>query len=117
MPQGSNTSAVSHFLGPWWTALLQSSGSNHRPVDRALGAAATLGLSIVILRLVAQAFKAARHEGEGSSSTLRIVQGIIRGLFATGSEKHEAVDTKKVLHKGSCHCRAVAFEVREEKLL
>lgn len=88
---------------------MKSSGS-HRPGDRALGAAATLGLSIVIMRLVAQALKSAKLEGK-ESSALRIVQGILRGLFPeNGSDKK--TDTEWVLHRGSCHCRTVKFEVR-----
>jgi len=91
--------------------LLKSSG-NHRPVDRALGAAATLGLSIVILRLVAQALKSAKLNGQ-EFSTFRVVREIIRGLFPMNEQEEEEVveSCDTVIHSGSCHCRAVTFEV------
>lgn len=88
---------------------MKSSGSR-RPGDRALGAAAMLGLSIVIMRLVAQAVKSAKLEGK-ESSALRLVQGILRGLFAE-NESDKKTDTEKVLQRGSCHCQTVKFEVR-----
>lgn len=99
------------FLGPWWMALFSSgSGSSHRPGDRALGAAATLGLSIVILRLVAQALKAVQRNG-GESPALKVVQGLLKGLFAAREDEMTEADKQIVLHKGSCHCQSVAFEV------
>lgn len=91
---------------------MKSSG-NHRPADRALGAAATLGLSFVILKIVAQAFKSAKLNGQ-ESSTYRVVQEIIKGLFQqTEEEEEEMVESTEtdVIHAGSCHCRAVTFEV------
>ena len=87
---------------------MKSSG-NHRPIDRALGAAATLSLSFVILRLVAQALKAAKRDGQESLS-FRIFQEILRGLFRT-QEKVADYPSETVLHAGSCHCQAVTFEV------
>lgn len=100
--------------GPWWASLLRSGNNSRRAVDGAIGAAATLGLSIVILKLVAEAFKSAKRDGQ-ESSTFRIVQEILRGLFRKNEQEEEAVDSieiETVLHKGSCHCRSVAFEVR-----
>jgi hypothetical protein len=111
--QGSG--AIIPFLGPLWAALIKSSGSHHRPGDRALGAAATLGLSIFIMRLVAQALKKINHEGQ-ESSALQIVQGVLRGLFAEKRSGEDTNDSKRVIHRGSCHCRAVTFEVRKKKM-
>jgi hypothetical protein len=122
MPQGSHhsTGSLIPFVGPWWTSLLKSSNKNHA-VDRALGAAATLGLSIVILRLVAQAMKSVQqsdNDEQESSSTFKIIQEILKGLFQRKQQQEEkAVLDETVIHTGSCHCRAVAFELAAPRTL
>ena len=112
----SHAGAVVPFADSWWSFLLKPQGANHRSMDRALGAAAAMGLSIVVLRLVAQAFKSAKQNGQ-ESDTFQILQDILKRLFVTRQQEqepvHDSASTETVLHlhSGSCHCRAVTFEV------
>lgn len=112
----SHAGAVVPFTDSWWSFLFKPQGANHRTMDRALGAAAAMGLSMVVLRLVAQAFKSAKQNGQ-ESDTFQILQVVLKGLFLGPQQEEEPVndsastETVLHLHSGSCHCRAVTFEV------
>lgn len=98
------------ILGPWWSTLLYS-GTN-RPVDRALGAAATLGISIAILRLVTRALRSNIRQGEEhrEQNLYPLIKGILRNLLMLiHKEEQDAIDFVK--HVGACHCRSIEFEV------
>jgi hypothetical protein len=112
----SHAGAVVPFTDSWWSFLFKSQGANHRSMDRALGAVATVGLSVVVLRLLAQAFKSVKQNGKESDAFL-VLQKVFKKLFVRQHKEEELVtdfrSTETVLHlySGSCHCRAVTFEV------
>jgi hypothetical protein len=103
-------------------------------VDRALGAAASLGLSLAILRLVVFCAKAAKRL-ESSSDDLNqlsslesagnvwysFMRNLIRRLLqeddshkdSKGSSGIEGDGGAIITHQGSCHCESVQFEVRK----
>jgi hypothetical protein len=91
-------------------------------MDRALGAVATVGLSVVVLRLLAQAFKSLKQNGKESDAFL-VLQKVFKKLFVRQHKEEELVtdfrSTETVLHlySGSCHCRAVTFELAAPKTL
>lgn len=123
----------------WWTALLHSYSSNSstRPllVDRSLGAAATLGLSIVLLRWMSHVYALQKERtsaatSEKSSTTNNsttagifypLLQTLLRTILSKkGRARIKANDstttsskssTDLVTHTGSCHCRRIQIEV------
>lgn len=100
-------------------------------VDRALGAAASLGLSLAILRLVVFCAKAAKRlESSDAPNQLSplesagniwyaFMRNLIRRLLQEDSPKDSKGSTGMegdgaiISHQGSCHCESVHFEVRK----
>lgn len=110
-------------------------------LDRALGAAATVGLGIVFFRWVAQALQRSRDHGtkemgkKQSSGTggatgiptflYPFVQILIKGLLSShdeeerpgNKEEEEADDGVLIRYNGSCHCRSIHFELRAPRVI
>ena len=121
----------------WWSTLFH--WQSPQPMDRALGAAATLALSLAMLRFVGQAIKSTHERNETAedsalssssklSSTLTLLlsairKGLWRILSLTITNNHSnnhsnecRDDTQEwIVHRGSCHCNAIQFEVRKRK--
>lgn len=125
-------------------------GGNNNPnsssMPRTIGTTASVGLSLVILRFVVSAVKAAAEDSDGegrrgegkardvvhelfnrSEVLYQFVRTLLRriillqgnnirgGLGQDGSNDEEGSEEDNVpmIHKGSCHCRAVCFEVSQ----
>jgi len=112
-----------------------STGGNS--ADRALGAAASLGLCLAILRVVGSAYTASRHIENGESkerpssphkSTSRTISHFLLSYVRNFLKKYlmeddvdafdddfdDGVDpnpSSTIAHAGSCHCGEVVFEV------
>jgi hypothetical protein len=130
----SDHDSLAPLLGSLTSAFTQS----RRPgapqtgsVDRALGAAASLGLSLAILRLVVFCAKAAKRletsDDPNQLSSLEsagnvwytFMRNIIRRLLQEDSPRDSKgsagieSDGAIITHQGSCHCESVHFEVRK----
>jgi hypothetical protein len=95
----------------WWSALFHSP----QPMDRALGAAATVALSLAVLRLAGQALNAAKDsigDQEEGSWPFSIITGLIRSIVFDTSKQLGGDNHEWIAHRGSCHCKAIQFEVR-----
>mmetsp|Transcript_29921 Transcript_29921/g.45901 ORF Transcript_29921/g.45901 Transcript_29921/m.45901 type:complete len:410 (-) Transcript_29921:49-1278(-) len=102
------------YLGPWWSALLHSSTMNRgRPIDRALGAGAVVGLSYVLLRLVSHALKSP----SGGSRLYPLIQTLVKGVMPRNKEEEgtRESDSKPIKHTGSCHCGIIEIELMAPK--
>lgn len=130
----SDTKSLAPMLGSMATAIkasLKSQGTAG-PVDRAMGAAASLGLCLAILRVVGSAYGASRHLENGesynaaaSSKTsagslshflLSYVRNFLRRMLLEDDldvfdDDVDPNPSSTITHGGSCHCGAVAFEV------
>ena len=121
----SDVSTLLSFLGG-------SSTSNSQGLQRTVGTAATVGLSLTLLRLLVSAAdnNSINNAGDGNNelrshsevlyhfvkSILRrmlLLQGKVRQI-GNGSveEDDESEDNVPIIHTGACHCRSVQFEVR-----
>jgi hypothetical protein len=84
-------------------------------MDRALGAAATVALSLAVLRLAGQALDAAKEslgDQEEGSWSFSIITGLIRSIMLDNSKQLGRGNHEWIVHRGSCHCKAIQFEVR-----
>jgi hypothetical protein len=129
-------------LAPLLGSLTSAFAKSRRPgapqtgsVDRALGAAASLGLSLAILRLVVFCAKAAKRLESSSDdpnqfqlaspeSAGNVWYSFMRNLIRRLLQEDSHTDSKGstgiegdggaiITHQGSCHCESVHFEVRE----
>eukprot|EP00980_Cylindrotheca_fusiformis_P031614 scaffold26688_cov137-Cylindrotheca_fusiformis.AAC.3 len=101
------------------------------PADRALGAAASLGLCLAILRLVGSAYGASSRlengdqfgavkspssrssTGSASNFIVSYVRNFLRRMLLA-EEDLDIMDpnpSSYITHAGSCHCQSVVFEV------
>jgi hypothetical protein len=131
-------------LSPLLVSLTSAFTKSRRPgapqtgsVDRALGAAASLGLSLAILRLVVFCAKAAKRlessDDPNQLSSLEsagnvwyaFMRNLIRRMLqeddaspkdSKGSAGMEG-DGAMITHQGSCHCESIHFEVRKIGLI
>lgn len=95
MVERSSTSAVTYF---------GSYGS--RPIDRALGAAATLSIGVFLFRLLNRYVRRLQDGKKDPWITALLT------LIRSRSVKEEPPSlTDTALHRGACHCRSVTFEV------
>ena len=98
-------------LAPW-SAFWPSPFNSQQPMDRALGVAATLALSLALLRLAGHAL---RYDGqEEAPSSFSSIKGLLRTILLDlyPSRQAEGQDQEWIVHRGSCHCKAIQFEVR-----
>jgi hypothetical protein len=125
-------STMSSLLGSAATSAFAKGGNNRQgsSVDRALGAAASLGLSLAILRLVVQAYKAVKSQSLENNEGQPAVENISRGSTLSAAffgymrrvlrrilidDGHDSNidnynDGAMITHQGSCHCESVCFE-------
>lgn len=115
---------------------------NSIPLDSALGAAASMGLSLAIVRWLWTAFRPPAIESDASSEQEEVIV-VKRGLldaFMGGIRRYlrrllldpdeirqfesikiadevHVVDSALITHQGSCHCRSVRFEIRAPRML
>jgi len=126
-------STLSSLLGSAATSAFSKGGEKRHgnlptsSLDRALGAAASLGLSLAILRLVVHAYKAMKglensegHAGENgspgsvlSSAIFGYMRRLLRNMLI--DDGHDSTvdhynDGAMITHQGSCHCESVCFE-------
>ena len=115
-------------------SFLGLAGNNHNSqgFQRTVGTAATVGLSLTLLRFLVSAVKAAADEDNGNGDDgellsrsdvlyqfmksivrrMLLLQGKSRGLIGNGdADDDESEDNVPIIHKGACHCRSVQFEV------
>jgi hypothetical protein len=128
-------------IGPLLDSLSASLVSRQRttPGEKAFGAAASLGLSLAILKLVVAYAKTKENGiiGDSSSASTHLTgehdsvlswYGIVKKLFrkildssssSTTSEisSDQEEDRMVITHLGSCHCESVEFEVSSIRLL
>ena len=99
------------------------SSSSGGQLQRTLGTTATLGLSFCLLRFLVA--KAAAEEDDPSIAKelltrsevfYQFVRNVLRRMILEkgrqADEDEDEEDNVPMIHKGSCHCRAVCFEVR-----
>ena len=96
------------------------------------GGEAELSGGIAILRLVGQAIKSTHERNNtaedsslslSSSSLLSLLSVMRKGLWkilqssTTNNNNNERTDDTQewIVHRGSCHCHAIQFEVRENE--
>jgi len=97
-------------LAPW-SAFWPSPFNSQQPMDRALGVAATLALSLALLRLAGHALK---YDGqEEAPSSFSSIKGVLRTILLDlyPSRQAEGQDQEWIVHRGSCHCKAIQFEL------
>ena len=95
MVERSSTSAVTYF---------GSYGS--RPIDRALGAAATLSIGVFLFRLLNRYVR--RLQDGKKDPWITALLSLIRRRSV---EEEQSSLTDTAVHRGTCHCRSVTFEV------
>ena len=78
---------------------------SNRRFDRALGAAATLGLGTYFFQILIR-YLWRRHNEEIYYWLEELI-----GWLKNSSNKEQGLSDKEALHHGSCHCRSVLFEV------
>jgi hypothetical protein len=128
--------SVAPILGSMASAVIASlrNPSQAGPVDRAMGATASLGLCLAVLRVVGNAYKTSRHlengdpyEASGNNTHKRggLTGSVGHFLYAYMRKflrrvlEDEDVDimdddfnpSSHITHAGSCHCGSVDFEV------
>ena len=132
---------VSPLLGGMVSTITKSGKSGiHGPqqVDRALGAVASFGLSLAILRFVVSAYKAVKRfdggennqnkvtSGTGeamSSSFYNYIRRVLRRFLLDGEndssdeQDYRTGDGAIITHQGSCHCESVQFELLAPRCL
>ena len=132
----SQSQSAAPILGTMASAIQTAIKSTQAgPVDRALGVATSLGLSLAVLRLVGSTYNASRRlevdvDKESSSSNsggsiARFFASYMRRLLRTllmgdESELLDDVDPSPsscITHSGSCHCNSVVFEVLAPRCL
>ena len=132
----SQSQSAAPILGTMASAIQSAIKSTQAgPVDRALGVATSLGLSLAVLRLVGSTYNASRRlevdvEEESSRSNsggsiARFFASYMRRLLRTlligdESELLDDVDPSPsscITHSGSCHCNSVVFEVLAPRCL
>jgi hypothetical protein len=137
---GSSSSVVGSVMGALLGGSTQS--SNPSVLQRTAGTTATLGFSYFLLRLVVTTAKVIADDNNdyvdprtretvadllGKSEALYqfvrnllrrfiLQQGLLRGRLVGDDECDDEEESEEenvpMIHKGSCHCRAVCFEVR-----
>ena len=124
--------SFSPFVGSLSSALARTQNKRLSPptgsLDRALGAAASLGLSLAILRFVVYAyktFKRLENEEENRSFLYNtgitfssLVRQLLRSILLNDvddSKEHDSAASQNegtvISHVGSCHCESIHFEV------
>lgn len=96
MVERSSTSAVAYF-GRY--------GS--RPIDRALGAAATLSIGVFLFQLLN---RYVRRLKDGEQHTW--ITALLSLIRRRSVEEEQSSLTDTAVHRGTCHCRSVTFEFR-----
>ena len=107
MVERSSTSTVVTYFG----------GYGSGPLDRTLGAAATLGLGVVLVQSVSRYLRRLNNNNE--QSWIATLLSVMRNLMTRSSrssiddeeEPSAAIVTGTAVHSGTCHCRSVVFEV------
>jgi hypothetical protein len=132
------------FLGIAFGSNTKSSVILNNPqgggMNRAFGAAATVGLTVAILKFVVDSNKVAADEKSNDNSAhheaikqllnrseflFRVVRTFLRSMLQNGHQQEKVdygssedegddeqeEDNEPMIHKGSCHCRSVSFEV------
>lgn len=88
--------------------------SSRLPLDRALGAAVTVSAAILAVQFTVRYIGGRKlhvHVGDDSSwfeSVLILLRTLVREPNARFASKK---DDTMLIHRGSCHCRSVRFEV------
>lgn len=123
MADSSDSSPLVPFLG-----VLLGGGSSSGGLRRTLSTSATVGLSLFVLRFVATAAKAVADESDEESTknrsdAVKEIHEFLKKVFqrmlqhssssirdCTGDDGSEE-ENVPMIHQGSCHCRAVCFEL------
>ena len=130
----SDMDSITSIVGSATTSALSRGASSKQQglvldCDRALGAAASFGLSFAVLRLVAHAYQTMQSEstenstlyGGGVSSRVLSIgllgyfRRFLRRILIDDDTRHDSTldnvsDGKMITHQGSCHCESVCFE-------
>jgi hypothetical protein len=129
------------LLGVGNSTSSNSQGSNSSAISRTLGTAATLGLSLAILRFVVDSVKIANENSKNNTVSrdsidsllhrshvlYKFVRTILTRMIlleqskgnleqSNSEEEEEENDDVPMIHNGSCHCRSVCFEVRDQMI-
>lgn len=133
--------SVGPFLGSIADSLSKNgrytySGASPQSVDRALGAAASLGLSLTILRLFSLAYTTVKGAGDAGDDVgkrneatglfYNYIRLWLRRFLLDEGEDLKALENNGgvaisggavITHQGSCHCESVAFEILAPRCL
>jgi hypothetical protein len=134
---GSVAGALGAIMGG---ASARGGSQNSFSTSRSLSTTASVGISLIVLRIVASAVQAAREDmaessiaangitGDDGINSLWSRRGVVfqflrsflhrmivqKGVTTIQSNEDEEDDNVPVIHEGSCHCQSVRFEVGDD---
>jgi hypothetical protein len=108
MVERSSTTVMTKLGGPF-----TSSGT-----DRALGAAVTVGLGVIIVQVMSRYIRRLTTENTSDTSnadndgiTESWLESLIDAFKSWIEDEKTLTSADLLVHRGNCHCRSVVFEV------